>query len=98
MRAARGTGGDVVSVLKAGDLCILAARAGKTADVDQVLQTEETGNILQIITGDCLVYPGPGLCLGYRDRCRGRGRSKISLKFSIKFGVGKHVDFFVVGL
>ena len=94
MRAGRGTGGDVVGVLKTGDLRILAAHAGKTADVDQVLQTEETGNILQIITGDCLVYPGPGLCLGYRDRCR----SKISLKFSIKFGVGKHVDFFVVGL
>jgi len=77
-------GRDAVGVLKAGDLCILAAHAGKAADVDQVLQAEETADILQFGTGICLVHPIPGLCVG----CR--GRRKIRVQFGIKFGVSKH--------
>jgi len=89
-----GTWGNTVCVLKAGDLCILAAHAGKAADVDQVLQGEETADILQFGTGVCLVHPIPGLCIS----CRYRGRRKIRVQFSIKFGVSKHFDFFVFGL
>ena len=89
MAAAWGTWGNTVCVLKAGDLCILAAHTGKASDVDQVLQTEETADILQFGTGVCLVHPIPGLCISYR------GRRKIRVQFSIKFSMSKHFDFFV---
>ena len=89
--APRGAWSNAVSVLKAGDFCILALE-GQAANVDQVLQAKKGTNILQFGACTRLVDIVPRF--GFNDGCRYRC---ICNKFSIHTGAlnSKHFDFFV---